>query len=142
MARLAARGLRATVRLTDDGTDCAATSYGAVREFFERHPCSALHRSLLEVRDREGDVVLVAIASVEMPDDDEAADLKSLLDSPGSGNIVELSRERGRYRAVRYTGDAYASRREGAVVTNAQAQPVARGWSGLALTSVASNAVT
>jgi hypothetical protein len=141
VARLSARGVRATVRLTDDGTDCAANSYGAVREFFEQHPCAALYRSVLEVRDREGDVVLVAIASVEMPDEVQADDLKSLLDSPGSGNLTELSRERGRYQTVRYTGDAYASRREGDVVTNAQAQPVAKGWSGLALTTIATNAV-
>jgi hypothetical protein len=141
VARLSGRGLRATVRLTDDGTDCAANSYGAVREFFEQHPCTALYRSVLEVRDREGDVVLLAIASVEMPDEDHAEDLKSLLDAPGSGNLIELSRERGRYQSVRYTGDAYASRREGDVVTNAQAQPVARGWSGLALTTIATNAV-
>lgn len=80
VARLNGRGVRATVHLTDDGTDCAANSYGAVREFFEQHPCTALYRSILQVRDREGDVVLVAIASVEMPDDDQADDLKSLLD--------------------------------------------------------------
>jgi hypothetical protein len=141
VARLSAQGVRATVRLTDDGADCAANSYGAVREFFEQHPCAALYRSVLELRDREGDVVLVAISSAEMPDEDQAAELIALLDVPGSGNITELSRERGRYRSVRYTGDAYASRREGVVVTNAQAQPVARGWSGLALTSIATNAV-
>lgn len=141
VVRLSGRGVRATARLSDDGPDCATNSYGQVREFFEEHPCTALHRSVVEVRDREGDVVLVPIASVEMPDEGQARDLKALLDSPGSGNITELSREQGRYRYVRYTGEAYASRRDGTVVTNAQAQPVARGWSGLALTSIATNAV-
>ena len=58
-----------------------------------------------------------------------------------NGNVTELSRERGKYWSVPYTGDAYASRRDGTVVVNAQAQPVARGWEGLALTSIATNAV-
>jgi hypothetical protein len=50
-----------------------------------------------------------------------------LLDADGTGNMTELTRERGRYRSVRYTGDAHASGRDGTVPVNAQAQPVARG---------------
>ncbi|RTL68297.1 MAG: hypothetical protein EKK42_10970 [Pseudonocardiaceae bacterium] len=42
---------------------------------------------------------------------------------------------------VRYTGTAYASRLDGRTVANAQAEPVARGWAGLALTSVVTDAV-
>lgn len=76
-----------------------------------------------------------------MPTEDEARKLKSLMDTGGSGNVTELSRERGRYRTVRYTGEAYASRRDGSVVVNAQGQPVARGWAGLALTSIATHVV-
>ena len=53
--------------------------------------------------------------------------------------MTELSRDRGQYRTVRYTGDAFASRLDGPVVINAQAEPVARGWAGLALTSIATN---
>jgi hypothetical protein len=92
---------------------------------------------------RPGDQVLVDLpdGQVAMPTDDDAEALKQLLDQGGTGNVKELSRERGRYRAVRYTGDAYASRRDGTVVANAQAQPVARGWTGLTLTTIATNAV-
>lgn len=57
-----------------------------------------------------------------------------LLDADGTGDITELTRERGRYRSVRYTGEAYASGRDGTVLVNAQAQPVARGRAGLVLT--------
>jgi hypothetical protein len=64
-----------------------------------------------------------------------------LIDSSGTGNITELSREQGRYRTVRYTGDAYASRLDGDVVVNAQAQLVLRGAAGLALTSLVTTAV-
>lgn len=128
-------------RFADDASDCAAHSYGAVREFFRTHPCTSLRRAQFEVRDRNGDVALVPVAWVEMPTESAARRLKELMDTGGTGNVVELSRERGRYRAVRYTGGVYASRRDGTVVVNAQAQPVARGWAGQALTIVATNAV-
>ncbi|WP_322769241.1 hypothetical protein [Frankia sp. Cr1] len=76
-----------------------------------------------------------------MPDLDGARAYKQLVDASGTGNITELSREDGHYRTVRYTGYRYASRRDGTVVANAQAEPVARGWTGLALTSIVNEAV-
>lgn len=136
-----ARGVRVTGRLTDNEPDCVAHSYGQVQQFFRRHPCRNLQRAQFEVRDPKGDVVLVPVAWVEMPDETQALALKQLLDSGGTGNVTEISRERGKYRSIRYTGDAYASRRDGAVVVSAQAQPVVRGRVGLALTSIATNAV-
>ncbi|MEJ8277435.1 hypothetical protein [Pseudonocardia spirodelae] len=139
--RLTSAGLRVTGRIVDDAADCAAHSYGRVREFFRDHPCASLRRAQFEVRDRNGDVALVPIAWVDMLTETEARQLKTLMDTAATGNVTELSRERGRYRTVRYTGDAYASRRDGTTVVNAQAQPVARGWAGLALTSVVTNAV-
>ncbi|GAA4971090.1 hypothetical protein GCM10025792_12990 [Pseudonocardia tropica] len=138
MARL---GIRVSGRLEDDSGDCAANSYGRVRQYLLAHPCSSLRRAQFEVRDSKGDVALVPIAWVEMPTKAEADALKQLMDTGGTGNITELSRQRGRYRTVRYTGDAYASRQDGRLVVNAQAQPVLRGWTGLALTSIATNAV-
>lgn len=140
-ARLAARGVRISTRLTDDASDCVAHSYGQVQQFFRQHPCAALHRAQFEVRDTKGDVALVPVAWVEMPTEAEARSLDRLLDRDGTGNITELSRESGRYRTVRYTGAAYASDRNGTVVVNAQAEPVARGWAGLALATVVTNAV-
>ena len=135
-ARLVARGVRISGRNTDDAGDCVRHSYGQVREFLRRHPCVGLHRAHFEIRDRNGDVVLLAVSWVELSDEATARDFHELVDTHGTGNITELSRERGRYRSVRYTGDVYASRRDGPVVVNAQAQPVARGGAGLALTSL------
>lgn len=140
-ARLVRHGVRVTARTTGDATDCVKHSYGHVQGFFRRQPCTALHRALFEIRDRKGDVVLVAVSWVQMPDEAGARALLELLDTNGSGNITELSREQGRYRTVRYTGAVYASHRNGTVVVNAQAQPVARGATGLALTSIVTNAV-
>lgn len=134
-------GVRVTARTTGDTTDCVKHSYGQVQDFFRRQPCTALHRALFEVRDRKGALVLVAVSWVQMPDEAGARALLELLDTNGSGNVTELSREQGRYRTVRYTGAAYASHRDATVVVNAQAQPVARGATGLALTSIVTNAV-
>jgi hypothetical protein len=130
-----------TIRLRDDATVCVGNSYGAVQRYFADHPCTALQRALLEVRDGRGDVVLVAIAWVTMPSTAGAVELKRLMDQPGTGNVTELSRQSGRYRTVRFTGDFYASNREGPVVVNAQAQPVARGVSGFVATTIVTHAV-
>lgn len=139
--RLAKQGFRIAAKVTNDATDCVGHSYGQMPDFFRRQPCEAIHRALFQIRDAKGDVVLVAVAWVQMPDEASARDLKTKLDSDGTGNITELSREQGKYRTVRFTGDAYASRIDGTVVTNAQAQPVLRGATGLALTSLVTNAV-
>jgi hypothetical protein len=139
-ARIVGLGVRVTATVTDDPTDCVATSYGRIQDFFRATPCAALHRAHFELRDRDGDAAVVAVSWVEMPDESSAGALEQLLNSSGTGNLTELSRERGRYRTVRFTGDAYASRRDGPVVVNAQAEPVARGWTGPALTDIATTA--
>jgi hypothetical protein len=71
-------------------------------------------------------VVLVAVAWVEMPDSATAREFHDLVDSHGTGNVTELSRDQGRYRNVRFMGKYYASRRDGTTVVNVQAQPVGR----------------
>jgi hypothetical protein len=139
--RLVQRGVRIDAQATADADDCAAHSYGEVYNFFLQHPCVAMHRAGFQIRDRKGEVVLVAVSWVEMPNEKDARALKALVDVHGTGNVIELTREQGRYRTVRYTGDVYASRRDGTVVANAQAQPVAPGVTGLALTSLATDLV-
>jgi hypothetical protein len=124
LSRLERQGLRVEQRFTSDGTDCAAHSYGLVREFFQENPCSALSRALFEVQVERRVVVLVAVAWVDMPDVRQARKLKDLVDRDGTGNITELSRETGPYQDVRFTGDHYASVRDETTVVNAQAQPV------------------
>jgi len=138
-ARIVRQGVRLSAKVTDDSADCVTNSYGQLQDFFRRSPCTALHRAYFELRDQQSDAAIVAVSWVEMPDESSAQALKQLMDTSGTGNVTELSREQGRYRTVRYTGDAYASRRDGPVVINAQAEPVARGWSGLALTSIATD---
>jgi hypothetical protein len=141
--RLVRQGFRVNFKATSDGTDCVGHSYGQVQNFFRQHPCSALYRAYFEVQDRQGDTVLVAVSWVRMPDEPSASALKHVDDVPGTGNVTELSREEGKYRSVRYTGQIYASALDtsGTVFANVQAQPVARGTTGVELTSLVTNAL-
>lgn len=83
-----------------------------------------MHRALFELRDARGDVVLIAVSWVDMGDEATARGFHRVVDGSGTGTVTELSRERGRYRSVRLTGDIYEPRCEGNVVAYAQAQPV------------------
>jgi hypothetical protein len=139
--KLLRHGLRVDGNVSNDGADCAEHAYGLVRDFFRRQPCTSLRRAHLTLHDRKDDVVLLAISWVKMPDRQTARAYKRLVDAPGTGNITELSREGSRYRTVRYTGLRYASRRDGLVVMNAQAEPVARGWGGIALATIVNDAI-
>lgn len=140
--RLQRQGLRAEQRFSSDDGDCAAHSYGQVQGFFRAHPCDALFRTLFEVRDQSGNVALVAVAWVDMPDAAQARAFKLLVDRGGTGNITELSRERGRYRNERFTGDYYHSTRDDTTVVNAQAQPVGRTKTTIALAKLVAEAAS
>ncbi|MCE3554387.1 hypothetical protein LWC33_23390 [Pseudonocardia sp. RS11V-5] len=138
--RIVGQGVRLSAKVTDDSADCVTSSYGQVQDFFRRTPCTALHRAFFELRDQKSDAAVVSVAWVEMPDESSARALNQLMDTTGTGNVTELSRERSKYRTVRYTGDSYASRQDGQVVINAQAEPVARRWTGVDLSSIATTA--
>ncbi len=139
--RLARRGLRVNGHFQSDGATCVEHAYGEVREFFRHRPCAALHRAQFQIGDKQGDVILVAVSWVQMPNVNDAIAYKHLVDAYGTGNVTELSRESGRYRTVRYTGIRYKSSIDGAVVANAQAEPVTRGAAGIALATIITHTV-
>ena len=78
------------------------------------------------MRNRHGEVVLLAVTWVDLPDAASAIEFRRLVDRAGTGNVTALSRERGPFRGVRITGRHYASRRDAATVVIAQAEPVNR----------------
>jgi len=59
-----------------------------------------------------------------MPNITSAKKYKHLVDTGGTGNVHELSRETGPYRHVVFDGNHYVSGRDGRLVWNAQAQPI------------------
>jgi hypothetical protein len=123
--RLKTKGFRATTQV-DRQIDCAAHAYGAVREYFRTHPCAGVTRAVIEVTDKHKNVVLIATSRVDMPTAAEARQYKKLVDKDGTGNVLELSREQGRYQRYRYTARFYASSIDDLSVENTQLEPV--GW--------------
>lgn len=97
--------------------DCVAHSYGQVRGFFRAHPCKALFGALFEVRDSRDNIAVLAVAWVDMPDADQRRQPGQLMDRRGTGNIIELSRERG---GQRFSGGYYHSARDGTTMVNVQ----------------------
>jgi hypothetical protein len=109
------------------GGDCATYSYGQVQGFFQAHPCRWLARAYLAVSapgQGGATVVLVAISWVDMPSAQLAGQFKRLVDTGGTGNVTELSRDTGSYQDVSFSGAFYQSGITGTAVWNVQAQPV------------------
>ncbi len=108
----------------ESGSNCEQHSYGLVTDFFKSHPCQWLTRAYLAIHDGSLGEVLVALSWVGMPDASSAAEYKKLVDTGGSGNITELSRDTGPYRTVKYDGQFYKSGIDGSSVWNMEVQPV------------------
>jgi hypothetical protein len=124
-AGLAGQKFRIVSHSVDNTGPCENHSYGKVQEFFQKNQCVSLRRELYILADDRGGVrVLLAVAHVGMRDADQARCLQGLLDKNGSGNITELSRERGPYKSVRYDGAVFTSGRDQAIVANAQAKSI------------------
>jgi hypothetical protein len=68
--------------------------------------------------------MLVAISWVGMPDASLAERYKRLVDTPGGGNVTELSREKRLFRKISYADSAHACGIHGTAVWNVQVKPV------------------
>jgi len=119
------KGYQVNVR-GEPEADCTAHSYGQVHNSFVKQDCEFMVRVSGEFRDKNRNVVLVAFSWVQMPTTGEAVRLRKLVDTHGTGNVTELTRERGFYRNIRYDGLIYDSDIDGQAVWNIQVQPV--GW--------------
>lgn len=121
-----APGLDLAVRATRTDTDCAAHSYGRVRDFLAAHPCRSVQRALYLGTD-QGEPVVVAVATVEMASETEAAQLQELADTNGTGNVSDLLREGVTFDGApeRLSDASYASRRRGPVLVIVEAAAAA-----------------
>ncbi len=121
--RLENEGLHIEQSSATSDDHCAAHSFGEVSTYFQEHPCNGLDRAWYEVSDGDN-TAIVSVAWVEMPDADSAAELQTLVDRPGTGNVTELSKEDGPYQSVRYSGWYYRSGRDGDTFSSIQAEPL------------------
>lgn len=117
---LAASGYK-TQLATDFDPDCVKHSYGRVHEYFRSHPCRWLARAYLQLGYSE---ILVSISWVGFSSASEAEWYKRLIDTPGAGGIVELSRDTTLYRKIGYAGSPHLSGMNGSAVWNVQVKPV------------------
>jgi hypothetical protein len=123
-ATLTADGFKATTAKVEFGSNCAAHSYGQVKKFFRSNPCKSLGRAYIRIGEPDQGLILIAVSWVGMPDSSSAEDYKKLVDTPGSGNVTELSREEKLYKNINYTNSAHTSGVHGAAVWNVQVNPV------------------
>jgi hypothetical protein len=105
-------------------TDCAEHSYGRVQKFFRSHPCKSLARAYIQIGEPDQGLILVAISWLAMPNSSSAEAYKNLVDTPGAGNITELSREVKLYKNIKYTDSSHISGLHGTAVWSVQVKPV------------------
>jgi hypothetical protein len=120
--RLGMRGVR---RAVEQNLDCLVHSFGQVREFFLRTPCTSLDRVLFAMTDEQGDPIVVMVAWVGFRSRADARRFKDLDDVHGTGNISAPGGALLGVADVRFTGQHYQSRRTGAVTVIAEAEPMA-----------------
>lgn len=103
-------------------TDCAAHSYGAVREYFRRVPCRYLDRLLFTVEDKGGNTIAVSVAWVRFATPAQAEELKRIDDRWGTGQLSPLPGATVGVPDIRLSGQHYASRRAGDLTVVAEAE--------------------
>lgn len=121
---IAHEGFHFVAKARSSSLPCSAHAYGIVQEHLASHPCHALTRALYTASDPTGAIMLVAVSWAEMPTAAGAAELRTLVDGSGTGNIAELSRETPQFSSTKFTGRYYSSRIDGTVVTIGQAEPL------------------
>ncbi|HEX2298177.1 MAG TPA: hypothetical protein VHH34_06620 [Pseudonocardiaceae bacterium] len=112
-------------RASRTDTDCAAHSYGQVQKFLTDHPCRSVRRALYTGTEA-GEPVVVAVSTVEMASESDAAALQKLADVSGTGNVSDLLREGVTFDGApsRLRDASYASQLRGPVLVIVEAATV------------------
>ena len=76
----------------DQTAKCATFSYGEIKSLLTQVGCTSLTRGLYLTK-VDGKDVVVSVAEVKLKSGDDAAKLKSKVDSDGTGNVNELLRD-------------------------------------------------
>lgn len=117
-------GTRSVDKKVERAIECAASSYGAVLEFFLRTPCRSLDRTLFVLADDAGGRFLVSVSWVRMPSSGTAHRLRALTDRDGTGNVAAIGAVGPRLAGTRFTGEHYDSDRRRRLVVIAEAAPL------------------
>jgi hypothetical protein len=102
-------GVEFTQHAIDQGKACGPNAYGDVQRWFQQQPCRSLRRGVFEARLGTSSVE-VSIAAVDLADPKSATELRTLLESAGTGGISDLvAQGRNWPGAPRDFGDAAQS---------------------------------
>ncbi|HEV8556803.1 MAG TPA: hypothetical protein VGR06_10465 [Actinophytocola sp.] len=116
-------GMRQLKKTAKQDAKCLAASFGQVRQFFLRTPCTSLDRILFAVGDGAGNNAVVSVAWVGFRTRGQAGDFTALIDVYGTGDIKPLSSGLLGLADIRFTGRHYGSARTGSQVAVAEAEP-------------------
>lgn len=122
-------GVTYTRRVATSDASCEGHAYGQAAAFLRERGCLHLDRSLWSGT-VDGRDVVVAVATVQMPDTTTAGAFRSLVDSNGTGNVSDLLRERRGYPGApaSLTGQGFASAQLGDRVVVAEADGIDPGF--------------
>lgn len=112
--------LRKVRQVAEHALDCAANSYGQVRDFFTRTPCRSLDRALFTLADPSGATFVVSVSWVRTWRGDDVGRLKRLIDVDGTGSVTPLASGALRAQGVRFTGVPFRSRPRGDLLVVAE----------------------
>lgn len=109
-------------KLADRQSDCAAHSYGRVRDFFTRTRCVGVQR-WVATTSAAGRPVVVAASAVTLASAAQAASYLSLVSADGTGNVADLLREGASFPGgpTRMPPAGFAARQDGSRVLVAEA---------------------
>lgn len=121
-ARLERLGYHVEIQVKQTDRNCADNSDGDVQDFFRTTECLSLYRIVYEIQAKAG-TLLVSMATVVMPDEQSAIDLRALLMQATRGRIIPLVPLEEKYRHFTFVGGVLAcTTRSGATVTTYEAK--------------------
>jgi hypothetical protein len=103
--------------------DCLGNSFGQVRDFFARTPCTTLDRLLLAVGDQAGNAALVSVVWVTFPGRNQARQFDRVIDVAGSGDVRPLGGGVVGLPDVQFTAEHYWSETKDTTITIAESEP-------------------
>jgi hypothetical protein len=115
-------GMRIRRKAVKQDLECLTNSFGEVREFFLRTPCTALDRWLFAVDDGVGNVAVVSVVWVSFADRGRTKRFERLVDVHGTGDIRPLGSALLDLADIRFTATHYWSETRGNTITIAEAE--------------------
>jgi hypothetical protein len=140
-----AAGLRFVSQHDTHDTECAPHAVGAAQAWLTQHRCAGLLRAVYTTS-IDNKPTAVALSVLSFSSDAEAREMQSVVNTPGSGRIVDLVKEGGPWQGgppPSFDGAAFASTRHGDQLLIAEAAWVGTSSAAIdpALLSVAQRAL-